>query len=185
MKRRDALTKVSMILGGTIVGSEIFLYGCKPETKQLSNLEFTPENIAFLDEVGDTIIPSTEDSPGAKAAKIGEFMKVMVSDCYKEEEQKVFLDGIVALNQASMEATENDFMALSPDEKKSFLADMDKKAKEHQGETPHYFTMIKQLTLWGYFTSEVGATQALRYVETPGRWEACTPYEKGEKSWAL
>jgi hypothetical protein len=49
---------------------------------------------------------------------------------------------------------------------------------------PFYFRMIKELTLLGYFTSEIGYTQALRYVETPGRFEPCVPYAPGEKAWA-
>ena len=44
--------------------------------------------------------------------------------------------------------------------------------------------MIKQLTLWGYFSSEIGATQALRYVAIPGKYEGCIPYKKGDKAWA-
>ena len=48
----------------------------------------------------------------------------------------------------------------------------------------HYFTMMKELTLTGFFTSEVGATKALRYVAIPGRFEGCVPYKKGDKAWA-
>jgi hypothetical protein len=46
------------------------------------------------------------------------------------------------------------------------------------------FGMMKQLTVWGYFTSEVGATKALRYVAVPTRYEGCIPYKKGDKAWA-
>jgi hypothetical protein len=48
----------------------------------------------------------------------------------------------------------------------------------------HYFRMMKELTLLGYFTSEVGATKALRYIETPGHYDGCMPYKKGDKAWA-
>jgi hypothetical protein len=44
---------------------------------------------------------------------------------------------------------------------------------------------MKELTLLGYFTSEVGATKALRYVPIPGRFDGCIPYKKGDKAWAL
>ena len=44
--------------------------------------------------------------------------------------------------------------------------------------------MMKELSLLGYFTSEIGATQALRYVESPGRYDPCIPYKPGEKEWA-
>jgi len=48
---------------------------------------------------------------------------------------------------------------------------------------PHYFTMMKQLTLFGFFTSEVGATEVLRYEAVPGRYDGCAPYN-GEPAWA-
>jgi hypothetical protein len=48
----------------------------------------------------------------------------------------------------------------------------------------HYFRMMKELALLGYFTSEIGCTQAQRYVEAPGRFEPCLPYKPGEKTWA-
>jgi hypothetical protein len=44
--------------------------------------------------------------------------------------------------------------------------------------------MLKELTLLGYFTSEIGYTQAMRYTETPGRFDPCAPYSPGDKSWA-
>jgi hypothetical protein len=48
----------------------------------------------------------------------------------------------------------------------------------------HYFRMMKELALLGYFTSEIGYNQAMRYVETPGRFDPCVPYSPGEKAWA-
>ncbi|WP_394803568.1 gluconate 2-dehydrogenase subunit 3 family protein [Niabella hibiscisoli] len=45
--------------------------------------------------------------------------------------------------------------------------------------------MMRQLTLWGYFSSKEGMTKALRYVETPGRYDGAYPYKKGDKAWAL
>ena len=49
---------------------------------------------------------------------------------------------------------------------------------------PHFFRMMKQLTLLGYFTSEIGATMALQYAESPGRYDPCVPYTPGERDWA-
>ena len=69
MNRREALSRVSILLGGTIIGAEAFLSGCKTTTTKTA--AFSTENIALLDEVGETIIPTTPDSPGAKAAQIG------------------------------------------------------------------------------------------------------------------
>ncbi|GAO44232.1 gluconate 2-dehydrogenase subunit 3 family protein [Flavihumibacter petaseus] len=188
MNRRKAVSTVAVILGGTMVGSQLFLTGCKQEPKRASLTDFTPDDIALLDEVGETIIPTT-DTPGAKAAKIGAFMKVMVTDCYEEKNQKAFVEGLTALEAASDKQFGKNFMNLDAAQKKELLTALDKEAREYQknkkDEDPsHYFKMMKDLTLQGYFTSEVGATKALRYVPVPGKYEGCIPYKKGDRAWA-
>ena len=147
------------------------------------------DDIAFLDEVGETILPKT-DTPGAKDAQVGQFMKVMVTDCYTPDDQKTFTDGIEKLNKASKDKYKDDFMAITAKQKNELLNSLDKEAtayaKNKKKEDPnHYFTMMKQLTIWGYFTSEPGATKALRYVPVPGRYDGCIDYKKGDKAWAL
>jgi hypothetical protein len=49
---------------------------------------------------------------------------------------------------------------------------------------PHYFRMMKELAMLGYFTSEIGCTKAQRYAETPGKYDPCDPYKPGDKAWA-
>ena len=56
--------------------------------------------------------------------------------------------------------------------------------KDDDDPGPHYFRLMKELALLGYFTSEIGYTKALRYTESPGRFDPCVPYQKGEKLWA-
>ena len=191
MNRRDALSRVALLFGGTIIGAEFFLSGCKnPDTKATSEaLDFSSKNISFLDEVAETILPETPSSPGAKAAKVGDFMKTMVTDCYDEKDQKIFMEGIGKLDAAADKKYGKSFVKLSPEERKAFLIELDKEAKDYtaarkDGDPNHYFSMMKQLTLLGFFTSEVGATKALRYVAVPGKWEGCVDYKKGDKAWA-
>lgn len=191
MNRRDALSRVALIMGGAIIGAEAFLSGCKnPSGSAATGDTFSADNIALLDEVGETILPATAGSPGAKEAKIGQFMKTIVTDCYEEKDQKTFADGIGKLNDASKKKFSKSFMELSATEKHDLLVDLDKEAKDYNktrkdGDPNHYFAMMKQLTVWGYFTSEPGATKALRYVAVPGRYDGCIPYKKGDKAWAL
>jgi hypothetical protein len=101
MNRRDALERVALIMGGTVIGGSIFLDGCKPSDKQSKvGFSLTADQIAFLDEIAETIIPTT-DTPGAKAAKVGAFMNTMVTDCYEEKDQKIFTDGLGKIDEAS------------------------------------------------------------------------------------
>lgn len=185
MNRREALSRVAILTGGVVIGAEAFLSGCKTNTKGVS---FSQEDIAFLDEVAETIIPKT-NTPGAKEAKVGEFMKVMVNDCYEAKDQAIFMDGMKKLEEAAKKLNNKGFMESTPAQRKALLESLDKEAKAYQKtakpEDPkHYFTMIKQLTLSGFFTSEVGATKALRYVAVPGKFVGSYPYKKGDKAWA-
>lgn len=191
MNRRDALNRVALILGGTVVGGAAFLEGCRQTDKAAAvaaGFPLSAETIAFLDEVAETIIPTT-NTPGAKAAKVGAFMNTMVTDCYDEKDQKVFADGISTLDKACEKAHGHGFMKASPEQRKELLTAIDKEAKDYnaakkEGDPNHYFALMKQLTLLGYFSSEIGATQALRYVAVPGRYEGCIPYKKGDRAWA-
>jgi hypothetical protein len=134
-------------------------------------------------------------------------MKVMVNDCYTEKDQKVFHAGIQQLNEACTKMFNTGFMTANAEQRKTLLIALDKEAKEYQKvkgerekelrakankqrnitfefEPNHYFTMMKQLTLAGFFTSEVAAKQALRYVAVPGKYEGTIDYKKGDKAWA-
>lgn len=186
MNRRDAVQRIALLMGGAMVGGTAILTGCKSETGKPT--EWTPENIAFLDEVADTILPTTS-TPGAKAAKVGQFMTVMVNDCYEEKDQKIFRDGMDKLNKAAKDKYSNDFVKLTPQQRTEFLTVLDKEAKDYaknakEGSDAHYFKMMKELTLLGYFTSEIGSTQARRHVPVPGRFDGCIPYKKGDKAFA-
>ncbi len=147
-------------------------------------------DVALLDEIGETILPTTPDSPGAKAAKIGEFINVMVTECYSPEEQQIFQAGLPALVAAVQAQHTSDFVSLTPEQRHAFVLGLEAEAREHgQSLAPgdpnvHYYSMIKQLTLLGYFTSEPGATQALEYVAVPGRYEGCMPLAENQKAWA-
>lgn len=185
MNRRDALAATATLLGVTITGANLFLSGCSPSEKNIASLNELDTNL--LDEIGETILPETPSSPGAKAARVGSFMKTIVADCYSELEQQTFITGINKLNELSRKAYNNNFIDLSTDQKLELLTTLDKEATDFNSskadeDTDHYFSMIKQLTLWGYFTSEPGGTKALRYVPIPGRYEGCIDY-KGETAW--
>ncbi|NCD69911.1 gluconate 2-dehydrogenase subunit 3 family protein [Mucilaginibacter agri] len=188
MNRREAIERVAWILGGTVIGAEFFLSGCKPSAGKVEDL-FDKDHVAFLNEVADTILPKT-NTPGAKEAKVGEFMGVMVRDCYTADDQKIFLDGLGKIDEAADKKFSVKFMQADVKQRTAVLADLDKEqaayTKTKKKEDPnHFYYMIKQLTLLGYFTSEVGCTQALRYLPVPGKFDGNYPYKKGDKAWAL
>lgn len=207
MNRRELLKMIAMVTGGAVVGSEFLLEGCT-NPSAVGSVGFTKEDIDFLNEVAETILPATK-SPGAKAANVGQFMTVAVKDCYTENDQKIFHDGMQKLQDASKKMNETSFIKASEKQRHDLLVSIDKEAKEYQKQKNdfdwnqnkketvelakgnknfikeqmpyHYFTLMKQLTLWGYFTSKEGIEQALNYVPVPGRYDGSLDYKKGDK----
>ena len=246
INRREAIQRVTAMLGGlTLVGGSSLIAACEKAQDKAADTtaaaagpqkpigEFSTQDIAYLDEIADTILPTTS-TPGAKAARTGAFMALMVTDTYEPKDRQVFRAGMQTLDEASKKANNGaTFMAATPQQRLTLLETVDKEAKAHmdardaarrsrdkakaanpadkkQGDkylpdqrkeavpgsdvgaataitadTPtHYFRMMKELSMLGYFTSEIGCKQAMRYVESPGRFDPCVPYQPGEKSWA-
>ncbi|HEY9153808.1 MAG TPA: gluconate 2-dehydrogenase subunit 3 family protein, partial [Opitutaceae bacterium] len=160
------------------------------------------EDIALLDEIGDTIIPPTE-VPGAKAVGIGAFIAMMVTDCYYSNEREAFRKGLHGM-PAAYEATYHEqFLVGAPRNRTAFLNALDQEqqaysakqkarkkfirenasaeeSSESTGEIPHYFRVMKELTILGYFTSKIGS-DVLGWIEVPGRFDGNVPYAKGDK----
>jgi len=194
--RRDAILRVSSMLGGVaLVGQASMLAGCGEAERAVSSGPegagvglFDAGELEQLDEIAETILPET-DTPGAKAADVGAFMALMVTDCYFPNDQAVFRQGLAAIDQRARESFGSDFVSARPADRLALLEDLDREQFEYMADRPvdaprHFFRMMKELALLGYFTSEIGYTQAMRYRETPGRWDPCLPYEEGETSWA-
>jgi hypothetical protein len=183
MNRRDAIKSFALMMGGAMVGANAILTGCAPED-QIVGLEFSPKDIAFLDEIGEAIIPTT-DTPGAKATKIGEFMQMMVKDTYNAEQQQTFLDGLNYIKKDFKSSKGKDFMDASVEERTEYLNELKVKAANTEEKGPAVVGMLRDLTVLGYFTSEIGATQQLRFIEVPGRYDGCIDYTPGERAYAI
>jgi hypothetical protein len=214
ISRREAILRMSILLGGVaLIGSGALISGCKAQKTATLGTPFTPDDIAYLDEIADTILPTTS-TPGAKAAKTGAFMALMVTDTYHEDDDKTFREGMRKLDDLSKQKNGGaSFMKATPAQRLALLQELDKEqhdfsekqraerlkksdafinstqqqntATQNGSEPPNkYFRMMKELALLGYFTSEVGMTKALKYVEAPGRYDPCVPYKAGERDWA-
>jgi hypothetical protein len=182
MKRRKALQLTASFFGSAILGSEVFLSGCKQPNKNTT--QFSEKDILLMDEIGETILPDSERSPGAKAAGIGIFMRTIVGDCYDEKDKIIFIAGLKEVEATAQKKYGASFVKISSQQRFDLLSDYDKAAKRVvDNSTPHFFTMLKQLTIWGYFTSEIGQTKALRYNPVPGSFNGNTEYKPGDRAW--
>lgn len=176
MNRREAIEKITLMMGGVI--SAPLMAGVMGERLNFGpSLEISADQEALIAEVADVIIPTTK-TLGAKAAGVEKFITRVVRDCFQIEDQKKFYGGLEKLDQASKTAFQKGFAALDASQKKEMIT------KSTTTDKP-FFLQMKGLTVTGYFTSEIGATQALDYLPIPGRFSGTYPMKEGQKSWAI
>lgn len=185
LNRREAIVKMALLMGGTMVGPRLLQGAWDAEAPSTGA---STAELALLDEIGDTIIPAT-DVPGAKAVQIGAFITMMVRDCYEEAEQTAVRQGLRELAETYRLKHGRGFVGAPAVERTTFLNQLDQvqrdyTAKKQKADPAHYFRILKELTILGYFTSEIGATKALRFIEVPGSYNGSAPYRKGEHAWA-
>jgi hypothetical protein len=181
MHRRELIKLIAAATGCALVGIEGAL--AAPATRS----PFSKRDLAMLDEIAETILPRT-DTPGAKDAAVGAFIARYAAACYEPAQLRSLQQGLGTLDAQMRTHAGADFLHASKAQRQSLLIDIDRQAKQHAKEpghaVPHYFTLMKQLTLLGFFTSEPGSTRVLRYRPVPGKYKGIVPYRKGETSWA-
>ena len=187
MKRREALANISVSAVGAIFLPQILLTGCDrgPYKYQL----FTWGDTELLNEIAEIIIPATPGIPGAKAANVGDFVQLYVSDCYRAIDQKAFLDGFQQFKTDIDSQFGDDFLSLTRARQYELLETQEAASNSYEkhvrpDQPGHFYGLLKRTIRFGYFSSEIGATQALRYVPVPGYQKGEIPYH-GEKAWAL
>ena len=177
MNRRDAVKTTGVLLGGVLITSSS-LASCARDTRRGGAPVLDAEDQALIEEIADTLLPSTPSSPGAKAAGVGPVMNLLLTDCREPDDQKRVLDGM-----KQFRSTVGDhFASMSQANRENWLRRIDAEARAAGDK--HYFPLIRELSLQAYFSSEIGMTKALRYVMTPGKWVGCVPLRPGQPGWA-
>jgi len=191
MKRKTFLNRALQAGGGLVLLPSLsLLNGCEYAPTLRTNL--TDTDMPLLDEIGEIIIPSSGGTQGAKAAGIGAYMMLMVHDCYTPKDREIFLNGLNTVDAICAKQFKNSFVHLKADQKQEILEQIQAEALAYKLDNsskeqtlPQYFDMLKSLTISGYFSSEIGMTEARKYLPIPGRFESCIPYKKGDGVWAL
>lgn len=189
MNRRNAITQLSLILGGTLSLPTVQAMSRFEKGNALKNgstaFALTGEQRSLLAEVAEQIIPKT-DTPGAIEAGVPAFVEMMLRDCYKEPEQQSFLEGVAQLQQENflsksdaqkvdmlkqLEADTNQQMKKYQVKQTKMGDNEDKEVMKAQLKGLPFWRLMKELTLLGYYTSEKGLNANYEYVPVPGKFE--------------
>jgi hypothetical protein len=177
MNRREAVKTTGVLLGGVLITSAS-LSACARDTRRAGAPVLDAEDQALIEDIADTLLPTTPSSPGAKAAGVGPIINLLVTDCRDGADQKRVVDGLKQFRNT----VGDHFASMSQANRENWLRRIDSEAKA-VGES-HYLPLIRELSLQSYFSSEIGMTKALRYVMTPGKWVGCVPLQPDQRAWA-
>jgi hypothetical protein len=179
LNRRDTLRGLALTVGAAATGWA----GAAVATTALSwtPTSLTPEEAQILDVVAELIIPPT-DTPGAREAGAPQFIdRAMANYCEKWEIDQLTA-GFARMDSDAKAAHGKLFVALAPEQQVALLNVYDREAA---GSTNgHFFPLLKDYVTVGYFTSELGATMALKYDPVPGAFNACVPLAEIGRGWA-
>jgi len=136
-----------------------------------------PQQSETVATIAEMILPAT-DTPGARAAEVHRFVDLLLAEWFPDDERARFLAGLADVDARARSAFGADFIAGSEDQRAAILtqldAEVEARRRAKQDPRQHFFQRMKWLTLYGYYTSEVGANAELHFEAIPGAYDACT-----------
>ncbi|WP_035672588.1 gluconate 2-dehydrogenase subunit 3 family protein [Flavobacterium sp. 83] len=185
MDRRRAIKNLALVLGGVISATTvgILIKDYVIPDNENSKVSFSPTDEALLAEFADIIIPTTKAAPGAKAAGLGSFIPMMVNECYPSDLQQIFSTGMKEMEEKCQKEYSKNFISLSAEERVKIMEHLRTESLVDT-KKPSFFIIARDLTILGYFSSEIGCTQAREYIAVPGRYDGSADYKPGQKAWA-
>lgn len=188
--RREALKRVALLCGGALSAPTIagVLSGCQPsESSSWAPAVLSDHQNDLVITISERIIPAT-DTGGAEAAHVNRFIDAMLADGFPEADRDRFLNGLDAVDEEAQAQHGAKFLACTPEQQMALLTAWDEAAfgaeADFDPDEPPFFRTMKELTIFGYYTSEIGASQELRFDPVMGRYEPCVPFEEIGRTWA-
>jgi gluconate 2-dehydrogenase gamma chain len=193
--RRDLIQRAGMLLGGAVSASAIagLMSGCAvmPEPSGATKQTFlTAEELKTAAAIAEQIIPRT-DTPGAIDVGVPGYIDRMLAGYYQDKERAVVRAGLAKADADAKAKSGKGFSELSPDDQVALIKVLDRQAfdqaRRNAGQpdaVPHFFRILKELTITGFCTSQVGAAKFLKYTANPGPFKGDVPYSDIGKAWA-
>jgi hypothetical protein len=179
LNRRDALRGLALTVGAAASGWA----GSAAATTALSwtPTALTTDQALILDVVAELIIPAT-DTPGAREAGVPQFIDRAMADYCERWQVDQLTAGFARMDADAKSAHGKVFVALAPEQQVAILNVYDRETASST--SGHFFPLLEDMVTVAYFTSEPGATQALRYDPVPGAYNGCVPLAEVGRAWA-
>ena len=189
--RRTFLKGITTLFSGAAIGSLLtgnaisvaMAYVPKSGSTLTDGKIFNKNQLMLLKEICAIVIPKTETLGAAEVDTHG-FIDNQLFHCHSKSEQENVLEVLNLINQTAEKSFSISFINLNAEQQFQLLTELDLGEQRFDQTQREAFKELKQLICFGYYTSEVGATQELRYDPVPGGFKGSIPYKKTDSSWA-
>ena len=202
MRRREFLQCAALLVSGVTasqlgfsLSEEQQVYLAAADNYNTGTVDyFSPVQRRIVAAMAEIVIPRT-DTPGAIDAGVPRFIELMVTDWFNDDERAIFDAGLADMEKRIPAEHGKPFDQLSAAQQLQIMEQMEEAAsdsswyepagllREFDSEAP-FICQLKELTIWGFFTSEVGGTQVLRHNPMPMRFDGHYPLAADESSWS-
>ena len=186
--RRDSIKQLALLLGVSLSGSSLSAlaasFSSPRDLHRRRKTLLNPQQLALVRELGELIIPTT-DTPGAIAAGVHDFINYQLVYCFSKEDQASHLKNLDRITALAQQEFGKDFIAATREQQIDFLTRMEKSVAPFTNEDRNYFKQLKSLVVFGYYTSEIGATQELKFLPIPGGYKGNVKFKEIGRTWAL
>lgn len=182
LTRREALRRASLLLGVAFTPSILAAAaaGVTPPVAAGERDFWGDRERALVAALAERLLPRT-DTPGAIDAGVPAFIERMVNAYFTDRERQTFLAGLPQVDAFSRSRGGDDFVRLRPEQQDAVLAAL---AEAAVGQGVTFYSLVREATIVGYFTSELVGKTVLHYDPVPGRFDACIPIsEVGNVAW--
>lgn len=124
---------------------------------------FTPEEWALVDELSELIIPTDDHSPGARAAKVADYIDGELAETWEEKQKQEWREGLQRIEQLSTEMHGQSFLKTSHDQRIALLTRIAENEEHPQKPEEKFFVELKSRVAHAYYTSKIGLRQELEY----------------------
>ncbi|MEH6592319.1 MAG: gluconate 2-dehydrogenase subunit 3 family protein [Halioglobus sp.] len=188
--KRNFLYGLSLLLGGTAVTQ---LIGCNaiptaldytpaPDSASHAGKIFSQADMVLLRDICALVIPKT-DTAGAAEVDTHGFIDNQLYHCYPPEDQQKVTSVLLKINQIASQRHQQIFSGTTAAQQLALLTDLEKPDKGFDDADRSQFKFLKSQIVFGYYTSEVGASQELEYLAIPGGFTGSIPYDSVGKTW--
>lgn len=183
LTRRSALKAAVALVGGTLAATELGLLSksVAAMTDDSAPRFLSQDQFLALQQIVDLIIPGT-DTPGALDANVHHFIDLMLAEWASPERQARYVAGLEDIEVRARKAGADSFLASTAPQQIDLLHSLDKEAFAKDSKDI-FFSELKKMVLFGYYSSEPGATLELRYQRIPGDYLPCVPLEDDSRAW--